>query len=342
MSLSGENVPADRSISTGKILVTGASGLLGAELVSQLLAKGKKVKAIFHHTPLPDFKSENFEQVQCDILDVVMLEEIMQDIAEVYHCAGYVSFSPRARNKLFKINVEGTSNIVNAALNAGVRKLVHVSSVAALGRIRENESITEKMQWTPETSNSIYGHSKYLGEMEVWRAIAEGLDAVIVNPVVILGPGNWHDGSTGIFKSAYEEFPWYAEGTTGFVDVRDVARSMILLMESPVVAERFIISGINTSYREVFNQIADAFGKKRPTKKVTPGMASLIWRFEKIKSMFTGKDPLVTKETATTALAHVQFDNGKLLRSIPGFSYTDLKQTIQYTVRSLQQKLNIP
>ncbi|MFT3982206.1 MAG: NAD-dependent epimerase/dehydratase family protein [Ferruginibacter sp.] len=322
------------------ILVTGGSGLLGRALIEILLKQGRPVKAIYNKTTLDGFENTPLQQEQCDILDVVQLEEVMQGVEQVYHCAGLVSFYKKDAQRLYKINVEGTANVVDAALSTGVKKLLHVSSVAALGRIREDEPIHEKMVWTPETSNSRYGQSKYLGEMEVWRGIAEGLEAVVVNPVIILGPGDWNTGSTAIFKSAYNEFPWYTTGTTGFVDVRDVANAMIALMGSPVNAEKFIISGHNETYQDVFNTIADTFGKKRPYKKVTPFLAKLVPVIEKIKSSFTHKPPLVTKETARTAMAHVSFDNSKLLKFLPSFQYTPLQQTIQYCCAALQQKLN--
>jgi dihydroflavonol-4-reductase len=229
---------------------------------------------------------------------------------------------------------------VNAALNAGVKKMMHVSSVAALGRI-EDGPVNESMQWTEETSNSKYGRSKYMGEMEVWRGIAEGLNAVIVNPSMILGAGDWNDSSTAIFKSVYNEFPWFTEGTTGFVDVKDVARAMILLMETAVSAERFILSAENKTYHELFDKIADAFNKKRPTKKVTPFIASVVWRLESLKSKFSGKAPLVTKETAATALARATFDNSKIKKILPSFEYKSLDETIKNTCAVLQQKLNI-
>jgi dihydroflavonol-4-reductase len=321
------------------ILVTGGAGLLGATLIEHLLQKGEQVKAIYNKTPIA-ITHPNLQVIPCDILDVAGLEMLMHDVSKLYHCAGMVSFHRKDIQQLYKINVEGTANIVNAALEAGVKKMLHVSSVASLGRIRENEIITEKMRWSPETSNSRYGESKHLGEMEVWRGIAEGLNAVIVNPSIILGPGNWDESSTAIFKSAYHEFPWYTEGTTGFVDVRDLADAMIALMDSPVSAERFIISGHNDSYQHIFNAIADGFGKKRPHKKVTPFLSRLVSSWENIKSRITGAAPLVTKETAATAMAKVNFDNSKLLQFIPGFSYRPLSQTITDTCRALQHKLN--
>ncbi|RYY72023.1 MAG: NAD-dependent epimerase/dehydratase family protein [Chitinophagaceae bacterium] len=322
------------------ILVTGGAGLLGTVLIETLLAQGKKVKAIYHKTSLTAFTDNNLEQVQCDILDVARLEEIMQGVEQVYHCAGLVSFHKKDEERLYKINVEGTANVVDAAIDANVKKLLHVSSVAALGRIRVNEVITEKMQWTPETSNSRYGESKHLGEMEVWRGVAEGLNAVVINPTIILGPGDWNDGSTAIFKSAYNEFPWYTSGTTGFVDVRDVANAAVLLMESKVSEEKFIVSGHNETYHNVFNAIADAFNKKRPHKKVTPFLAAAVSFMESIKSKFTNKAPLVTRETAATAMATAIFDNTKLTRAFPQFHYHPLHETIEYSCRLLQQKVN--
>ncbi len=322
------------------VLVTGGAGLLGKEVITQLLSQNKKVRAIYNKTALPDFHSSGLEQFQCNILDVVGLEEAMNGIEQVYHCAAIVTFNPKRRMEMFKINVEGTANVVNAALDAGVKKMVYVSSVAALGRIRTNEVINETMNWTPETSNSAYGQSKFLAEMEVWRGVGEGLDAVMVNPVIILGAGDWNEGSSKIFQSVYNEFPWYANGTTGFVDVRDVARAMIQLMESNITAQRFILSAQNRSYEDVLKLIAKAFGKKPPHKQVSPFIAKIVWRLEKIKSSFTGKEPLITKETAKTALAKVNFDNSKLNKFLPEFTYRSIEETIRDTCAIFQQKLN--
>ncbi|HMJ47732.1 MAG TPA: NAD-dependent epimerase/dehydratase family protein [Ferruginibacter sp.] len=321
------------------ILVTGGSGLLGTTLIEQLLSAGHTVKATWNKTPLPSFDGRLLRE-QCDILDVVALQEVMEGISKVFNCAGLVSFHPKDKQRLYKINVEGTANIVNAAVNAGVEKMVHVSSVSSLGRIREDGPINESMHWTPATSNSTYGHSKYLGEMEVWRGIAEGLNAVIVNPVIILGPGKPEESSTAIFRSVLEEFPWYTNGSTGFVDVRDVVKAMILLMDSDVTGERFIISAENRDYRDVFNMIAKDFNKKSPHKKVSSFMASLVWRLQAARYILTGSPPLVTRETARTAMTKASFDNSKLKNFFPGFQYYPLQQTITDTCRLLQQKLN--
>ncbi len=323
-----------------RILVTGGAGLVGGELLQQLLDKGYSVKALYNSTPLA-VKHPALAAEQCDILDTTRLNEIMQGITHIYHCAAVVSFVKKDKYRLLKINIEGTANVVNACIDAGVQKLIHVSSVSALGRIRNGEVITEKMNWSEETSNSVYGKSKYLGEMEVWRGIGEGLKGAIVNPSLILGGNNWEDGSSAVFKSAYNEFPWYTEGGGGFVDVRDVATVMIMLMNSEINNERFILSGENLSYREVFASIAKCFSKKPPSKKVTPFMTEIVWRLDAIKAAITGKKALLTKETARTALSKVYFDNSKILCALPGFHFTPIADTIKHTCASLKEKYHL-
>ena len=331
-----ENSSVDQT-NKKKILVTGAAGLVGHEVLKQLLDAGEKVKAIYHSAPV-SLSHPNLEIAQCDILDVIALEEAMQGITHVYHAAAIVSYDPKDKQNLLKINIEGTSNIVNVCIDAGVKKLVHVSSVAALGRMRQGEMVTEQMNWTEETSNSIYGKSKYLGELEVWRGIGEGLEAVIVNPTLILGGDNWETGSSALFKNAFNEFKWYTNGVSGFVDVRDLARAMILLMNSEISSQRFILNGENISYREIFSSIAACFGKTPPHKKVSKFLAEMIWRMEATKTKFTGNKHLLTKETVRTAQAKVYFDNSKILKALPQFQFTNIKDTIDFTCTTLKEK----
>ncbi len=320
------------------ILVTGAAGLLGNELIKQLDAKGLTVKAGYHNTIIQNNFSSNIIATPVDILDVFALEAALDGVTEVYHCAGLVSFSPKDAQKLYKINVEGTANVVNACIHANVKKLVHVSSVASLGRMRHGQTINEIMQWTEDTSNSKYGHSKYLGELEVWRGVAEGLNAVVINPSIILGAGNWEEGSTKLFKNIFNGFDWYSTGITGFVDVQDVAMAMMALMQSDITAEKYIVSAENITYQTVLNLIAKGFNKKMPTKKITKGLANIFWRIEALKSKFTNTIPLVTKETAATSLAEVHFDNGKLLAALPNFEYQKLDDSIKRICEALNKK----
>ncbi|MGB8191182.1 MAG: NAD-dependent epimerase/dehydratase family protein [Chitinophagaceae bacterium] len=327
------------------ILVTGGTGLVGSYLLKELVRTNKPVKALYRSAPsalLTLEENQKIEWINGDILDVSLLHTIMQGVQQVYHCAAVVSFNPARRNELFKINVEGTANVVNAAVDAGVQKLVHVSSVSAMGRLRENQPIDESMHWTPETSNSNYGRSKYLAELEVWRGIAEGLPAVIVNPTVILGAGDWKQGSSKLFKTAYDEFPWYTQGKSGFVDVRDVVKAMMMLMEHDVHSERFIISSGNHLYKDVFTGIAKEFGKRPPHKRVTPFLASLVWRLEWLKSKLAKEEPMLTRETAKTGFAVVHIDNGKFLRFFPGFKYIPVEQSIADTCREMIKKFPTP
>ena len=328
------------------IFITGASGLLGTSLIGTLFAahhgaSDLQIRALYRkQIPAIQF-ADKIEWIEGDILDVVVLEEALKGVSEVYHCAAIVSFDPMQKQRMHATNVEGTANVVNACIDADIKKLLFVSSVAALGRIREDGPINETMNWSEETSNSEYGKTKYLAEMEVWRGIGEGLDAVIVNPVIILGSGDWNGGSSGIFKSVYNRFPWYTNGVSGFVDVKDVSNAMTALMKSDISAQRYIISGHNTPYRTIFNLIADAFKVPRPSKKVTPLLAAIVWRLEAVKAFFTGSSPLLTKETTLTAQAVVNFDNTKLLKALPDFSYTPLEETIHRVVEELRIKYSL-
>jgi len=318
-------------------LVTGASGLVGAELVHQLIRAGRRVRAIYHTHPI-SFSSPLAESVSCDLLDVVGVEEIMQGVSEVYHCAGLISYVPEQKQRLYQVNVEATANVVNACLDAGVKKMVHISSIAALGRMQDNTMLNEKSEWKDHADQSHYGHSKYMGESEVWRGIAEGLNAVIVNPSIILGPGDWNKGSTAIFRNVWNGFKWYSEGVNGFVDVRDVAMAMIKLMDAAISGERYILNAGNFSYKQVFDHIAEVFQKPKPHRKITPLLAELVWRLEKIKTLFSSNEPLVTCETARVALMQVAYANEKLLHALPDFHYHRLEETVSYTCQQLLQQ----
>jgi len=310
------------------IFVTGGTGLLGSYLLRDLVARGEKVRALYRTTIPTTAWAGSVEWVQGDILDPVLLAESMRDVEQVYHCAAIVSFNPRKKREMMKVNVEGTTNIVNAALENGRPRLLHVSSVSALGRRYDGGTVSEASKWGEEKNHSHYGHSKYFAEMEVWRAASEGLDTVIINPSLILGAGNWNDGSSAIFKKAWEEFPWYTEGGGGIVDVKDVVHAMTALMKTDITGERLIINAENWPFRKLFTQMAEAFGKRPPHKKAPPAIIAMLWRLEKMRSFLTGREPVITKETASTAQRTVTYDNSKLLKLLPDFHYTPVQQTI--------------
>lgn len=314
------------------ILVTGGTGFLGSYILQELLKSGRQVRALRRNQQLPAFLppalQQQVEWAEGDILDVLSLEEAMKGVTAIIHAAAVVSFRRSDYARMYKINVEGTANVVNMALEAGVPRLVHISSVAAIGRSERDELLTENSKWDEEHPQTAYARSKHRAELEVWRGWGEGLQAVILNPSTILGYGDWSRGSCAIFKNAYDEFPWYTEGMNGFVDVEDVARAAVQLLDSPVNGERFIVSGENLVFRDLFNLMADHLGKKRPSRKATPFLGELAWRMEKLKSFFNKRAPLLTRDTARIARSKTRFSNEKLLRTLPGFQFTPLVETI--------------
>ena len=273
------------------------------------------------------------EWVEGDVLDLPSLEQAMQGVAKIYHCAGLVSFNAKDARQLIHANRVGTANIVNIALDEGIDKLVHVSSIAVIGR-RENElHIDEKTHWQDDDWNTPYAVSKHLAEMEVWRGIAEGLNAVIVNPSNVLGSGFW-EGRTGtgqFFSKIWKGLPFYPRGGSGFVDVRDVARFMILAMESEASGERFIVNGENLPFKTVLFDIAEVLGVKKPSVEVNPFIREAAWRATWFLSKLTGKQPFITKQTARASARTFFYDNQKSLKEFPGFSYTPIQQTIAET-----------
>lgn len=325
-----------------KLLVTGGTGFLGSYIIKALIAKGYAVRAIRRSNKLPFYiPKEIFDKVEWvdgDILDVISLEEAMQGINTVIHSAAIVSFHKRDRELMYQVNVEGTANVVNAALEQNVKRLIHISSVAALGRTMIGGSVNEEKKWEESKANTHYAKSKYKGELEVWRGISEGLNGVVLNPSTILGYGDWNTSSCAIFKNIYEEFKWYAPGLNGFVDVEDVARAVAAILESNINEQRFIVNGDTWAFKKLMDTIADNFGKKRPSRQSTAFLLNLAWRMEKVKSFFSRKNPLLTRETARIAMSKTYFDNEKLLKTLPGFSYTPLEQTIrQATQKYLEQ-----
>lgn len=330
-----------------KIFVTGATGLVGSATVRQLLSDGHTVSALFRpgsdRSLLKDIEQQ-ITWLEGDILDIQSLEKAMENIDYVVHAAAIVSFVPRDSATMFKVNIEGTANVINACLKSAVGKLCHVSSVAALGRPTtrlmsgaEIIGIDENQRWEDSPHNSHYARSKYLAELEVWRGIAEGLSAVIVNPSLILGEGDWQKSSTQLFKYVYNENSFYTEGTVNYVDVQDLSRAISALLKSDITAERFILSAGTVSYQKLFATMAKAFGKRSPSLKVGKRLASVIWRAEAIRSWLTGSKPLITKETARSATNHFEFKNSKI-KSALHFEYRPLEVTIHRVCESFLNK----
>lgn len=325
------------------VLVTGASGFVGNHLVRYLSAKGETIRALYHsRTPTTEMlQLRGVVWMKADLLDVYDVEDAMQGVGEVYHCAAIVSFKKEDKEQLLHFNTESTANLVNEALLQGVRKMVYVSSIAALGRSKEGAPITEEEQWEESKFNSVYAESKHRAELEVWRGQGEGLEAVVINPGIIIGEGDWDTGSAALVKMVHSEFPYYTAGINAWVDVEDVANAMYLLMKSDITGERFILAAGSFSYKDVFTQLATAMGKKPPHKLAGPFMSSIVWRLSTLKSMLTGKPSTITKETATTAQRKAIYDNNKLTTALPGFAYTPFAISMQRIAKSyLNDKKN--
>ncbi|RYG20665.1 MAG: NAD-dependent epimerase/dehydratase family protein [Chitinophagaceae bacterium] len=318
------------------ILVTGATGFLGAELIHQLTAQKIKLRALKRSTSvIPTLLRENplIEWFEADINDLETLADAFESVTQVYHCAAFISFDPKDKAKLLKINIEGTSNIVNLCLDHNVR-LVHVSSIAALGNAKKGQLITEEDYWEYDPNVHSYAISKYEGEMEVWRGIAEGLNAVIVNPAVIIGKNAGFDGSGAIFKLVKEGLKFYTDGATGIVDVADVAKCMILLMNSEITAERFTLSADNLNYKQFFEEIANGFGLKSPAIEAKPWMLGIAWRAAKFASLFTGKAPALTRDAARSSFNLSYYSNEKIKTTI-NINFRPLKDSIREVCMAL-------
>ena len=316
-----------------KVLVTGGTGFLGAYIIQNLVANGSEVSALRRSSNPPFFLSpstiDKVKWIQGDVLDVVSLSEAMEDVDSVIHSAAIVSFTSKDRHQMYKVNIEGTANVVNAAIENNIKRFVHISSVAALGRKINSELVSEDRKWEEDKMNTNYAISKHKAELEVWRGFAEGLEGVILNPSTILGFGDWHQSSCSIFRNAYKEFAWYTNGINGFVGVEDVAEAAVQLLYSNLTEKRFIVNSENVSFRELFDVIAEDFDKKKPHREATKFIGSLAWRWEALGSFISGKKPLLTRETAKVAHCQTSFDNSALLKALPLFAFTPLKLVVK-------------
>jgi nucleoside-diphosphate-sugar epimerase len=323
------------------ILLTGGTGMLGAHIAFDLAKSGKKIRALKREgssiaTTEKIFRLysndaggllSRIEWVNGDLLDLGSLEDAMQGINQVYHSAAIVSYRPADKERMLEANIEGTANLINTALDAGVKKFCHISSVAALGRTINGHDIDEAVWWKTSPENSWYAISKYGAEREAWRASEEGMDVIILNPSFILGPGNGTTSSSEIFGLLRKGIAWYTNGVTGYVDARDVSAAAVQLMDSTVKNERFVLSAANMSYREFFDKALKAFGRKSTRYHASPLLTAIGWRGEKILAHITGRKPALTKETAMASRLVNHFNGSKITQHIP-FRYRDIDATI--------------
>jgi len=315
------------------VLITGGTGMTGSQITRTLLNAGyERIRITKRRDSRMDLISDltgRVEIVETDINDVLGLCEAMQDVRTVIHTAGLVSFVPADKYRLLKANMEGTASLVNVCLEKEVRNLLHISSVAALGRSSDRQGMDETSTWVPGKMNSNYAYSKYLAEMEVWRAREEGMRTAVINPSIILGAGFWDSGSANLLKGVASGLPFYPKGGTGFVDLRDVADMVLRILELDAFeGERYICNGHNVSYRELFQSLSECLGVKAPKRPLSRFLGSVGWRWFYLVGLFTGKRPTITRESIRTSMYSFSYNNRKSRENL-SFEYRSLQNTVR-------------
>ena len=328
------------------IVVTGATGLLGSHLVYELVKAGRPVRAMYrdknsiafvkrifsYYSADADKLAERIEWVKGDVLDYYALKECMAGGGLVFHTAGVVSFLDTNKKEIIRINAGGTANVVNACMELGIGKLCFASSIAALGEPVQDEPVLENMLFNPGSDVSAYAISKFKAEMEVWRGIHEGLQAVIVNPSVIIGPGRWQKSIVQLIGMIKKGLRYYPAGSGGYVDVRDVARIMIILADSSISGERFIVNAVNLPHRELINSIAKELDMPAPDKLLTPFLMKSACIGEWIRSVFTGKPMRVNRRTFRISTENCAYSNQKIIDTI-GYQFIPFNETVSFVVK---------
>ena len=318
-----------------KVFLTGASGLVGTHLVHQLVSKGFDIKALKRQdSVVTQFEGANIEWVEGDLFNIHLLIESMLDCDFVLHSAALVSFNPREKDLMLKTNIEGTKNIVDAALEANIKRLVYVSSVAALGKTDNGDAIDEDTKWTSNDERANYDISKFNAELEVWRGAEEGLEVNVVNPSVILGDGDWDRSSSKLFKFIYNNSKLYTEGLLNFVDVRDVAEQCVFLLDATVCNERFLLCADHIGFKEFYSKVALAFGKPSPT------ILSVWQKIESLRASIFKVSPLITKETIRSLKRPSKYNNIKSVNLLD-VRYRSVDDTIAWITQSYFKKYEL-
>lgn len=316
-----------------KIFITGASGFLGQHVIRLLADQGYSQLTCLSRQQNPTNSSDYQNPTACqwiigDLLDMPLLEDQLTDQDIIIHMAADVTFNLKNKSRLLQEAIATSANLVNAAMEKGVKKIIYVSSVAAIGRKKQKEQIDENVLFSHSPYDTTYGLTKFLGEQEVWRGHAEGLETTVLCPSLILGIGDWNKSSIQLFHKIHTGMRFYPTGTTGWVSVEDVAQAILLALQGDFSGQRFIISAQNLSYQEVFNQIATAVQAKKPTTALTPTLGKTLLTLDKLKSLFSNSEPLLTKETLMSTSVESIYDNTKSMREL-GLQYKDIRTTIQ-------------
>lgn len=321
-----------------KILVTGGTGFIGSYILRELVQRGyQNIHALRRENSsmelVKPFKNAIVWHT-AEIEDVDQIYSLIRGSITVIHAAALVSFAPGDRERLYEINVQGTETIVNACLYHGVNRLIHISSTGALAKNKDGKPINEKTKWIDDKHTSQYGRSKHQAEMEVWRGMAEGLSAIILNPSIVLGAGDWSSSSCKLFMKIHDGLKFHTPGRTGFVDVRDVARISTDMITHDTVNESYILSGENLYFKDVFDKMAQGLGKKPPSLPAPKWIAKSLVAIETIKTMITRGEPLLTSDSVRSAYKNFSYDNQKI--KALDYRFIPIQQTIQETTQLLK------
>ena len=323
--------------------ITGANGFLGVHIIHHLLKNGHTVRAIMRpSSSLAEFNKvkecydlspveyDNLTWHPCELFDIVGLQESFNGVDYVMHLAGVISYLKRDFKKLFRINHSYTAHVVNVAMHVGVKKLLYCSSIAAISKKGNASLVTEDAEWDNELPHSNYGFTKHLGECELWRAQEEGLSVVAINPGIILGYGDWNKGSNQLFKNASSGFPFYSNGVTGWVGVKDVARIAEQLCLSDITGERFIVVSENKCFKEVADYMTKALGTKNPSIEIKGFLYKAVYGIMVIKE-FLGLRGMLSKETVRASVSQNYFDNAKIKKAL-NFEFENIEEVVKEAV----------
>lgn len=322
------------------IFVTGANGLLGSHICKALIDEGYSVKALVRegsNTFLLDGYLDKLSIVNGDILNPESFASELESVTSIIHCAAVVSFHQADKELMNKVNIEGTANMVNLALDKNIEYYLQISSVAALGRLTGSGTVAEDNKWQESKWNSNYATSKYYAELEVWRGIEEGLSAAMLNPSVILAPGVGAKSSSQLFSYVWKENAFYPMGKVNFVDVRDVCKAVLQCIKLKKTKERYIVNGGITTYKELFGLIAKNFDKKPPYIESTPFLLKAGMFLDKLRSIITGTKTIITTETARLTKSEIYFDNSKIKKEL-NINFADLSDSIEWSCSQIKEQ----
>jgi len=335
------------------ILVTGGTGLTGSHLLFELTSRGEKVRATKRSGSSVDFVRKVFalysnnpnilfdqiEWIDVELIDYRSVLDATRAVDTVFHTGAVVSFNPKDADSIRETNIKGTANVVDACIENGVKTLCHISSIASLGEPNQQGIIDENCNWTKSKGQSQYAKSKFHGEMEVWRGAEQGLRVVIVNPSVILGPGRWNSGSGQLFRRISKGMPFFTSGVNGYVDVRDVAKTLVLLNDNKeIVNERFILNSENLSFKELFTLMAQGLGKRVPAIEIKSWIVSIAYPFIKLAGMIVGKGTAVSRSNLRSAFSKTYYSSEKVKKAI-GFKFIPIADSIRFVSKIYQDGL---